>query len=93
MIKNECDARDRCPRECRDEKDEAYCRHEFDAQRKKLTGPACTEALNEAEDDGTREMTLANAGGVRVEREVRRRRPVLDRLLYRARPAQMDSSL
>jgi len=38
----------------------------------KLTGPACTEALNEAEEDGTGEGAEDNAGGVRVEREVRR---------------------
>jgi len=38
----------------------------------KLTGHACTEALNEAEEAGTRERTDDNAGGVRVERRVRR---------------------
>ena len=37
----------------------------------KLTGPACTEALNEAEEAGRRERTDCNAGGVRVERRVR----------------------
>ena len=36
-----------------------------------LTGPACTEALNGAEEDGTRERVEGNAGGVRVERRVR----------------------
>ena len=39
----------------------------------KLTGPACTEALSEDEEDGTRERAEDNAGGVRVERRVRRR--------------------
>jgi len=38
----------------------------------KLTGPACTEALNEAEEAGSWERTEGNAGGVRVERRVRR---------------------
>jgi hypothetical protein len=38
----------------------------------KLTGHACTEALNGAEEDGTRERAQDNAGGVRVERRVRR---------------------
>ena len=37
----------------------------------KLTGPACTEALNEAEEAERRERTEDNAGGVRVERRVR----------------------
>jgi hypothetical protein len=37
----------------------------------KLTGPACTEALNEAEEAGRRERTEGSAGGVRVERRVR----------------------
>ena len=37
----------------------------------KLTGPACTEALSEAEEAGTREGTEDSAGGVRVERRVR----------------------
>ena len=37
----------------------------------KLTGPACTEALSEAEKAERRERTEGNAGGVRVEREVR----------------------
>ena len=37
----------------------------------KLSGPACTEAMNEAEEDGTRERTEDNAGGVRVELGVR----------------------
>ena len=37
----------------------------------KLTGPACTEALSEAEKAGTRERAEGNAGGVRVERRVR----------------------
>ena len=37
----------------------------------KLTGPACAEALNEAEEAGTRERAEGNAGGVRVERRVR----------------------
>ena len=39
----------------------------------KLTGPACTEALNEAEEAGRRERAEDSAGGVRVERGVRRR--------------------
>jgi hypothetical protein len=47
----------------------------------KLTGPACTEALNEAEEDGTRERAKDNAGGVRVERPVR---PCADRWMNRA---------
>ena len=37
----------------------------------KLTGPACTEAMSEAEEAGTRERAEGNAGGVRVERVVR----------------------
>ena len=37
----------------------------------KLTGHACTKALNEAEEDETRERAEGNAGGVRVERRVR----------------------
>jgi len=37
----------------------------------KLSGPACTEALNEAEIANTRKRTPGNAGGVRLEREVR----------------------
>jgi hypothetical protein len=36
-----------------------------------LTGHACTEALNEAEEAGTREGSEGNAGGVRVELKVR----------------------
>jgi hypothetical protein len=36
-----------------------------------LTGPACTEALNEAEEDESRERAEDNAGGVRVELRVR----------------------
>jgi hypothetical protein len=38
----------------------------------KLTGPACTEATSGAEEAGTRERAEDNAGGVRVERRVRR---------------------
>ena len=38
----------------------------------KLTGPACTEAPSEAEEAGRRERAEDNAGGVRVERRVRR---------------------
>ena len=38
----------------------------------KLTGPACTEALNGAEEAKRRERAEDNAGGVRVERKVRR---------------------
>ena len=38
----------------------------------KLTGPACTETMNEAEEDELRERAEDNAGGVRVERRVRR---------------------
>jgi hypothetical protein len=37
----------------------------------KLTGPACTEATNEAEEAKRRERAGDSAGGVRVEREVR----------------------
>ena len=37
----------------------------------KLTGPACTEALNEAEEARRRERAEDSAGGVRVERRVR----------------------
>ena len=37
----------------------------------KLTGPACTEAMNEAEEAGRRERAENNAGGVRVELGVR----------------------
>ena len=39
----------------------------------KLTGPARTEEMNEAEEAGRRERTEGSAGGVRVERRVRRR--------------------
>ena len=38
----------------------------------KLTGPACTEALNEAEEAERRERAEDNAGVVRVELGVRR---------------------
>ena len=38
----------------------------------KLTGPACTESTSGAEEAGTRERAEDNAGGVRVERRVRR---------------------
>ena len=37
----------------------------------KLTGPACTDAMSEAEEDERRESAEDNAGGVRVERRVR----------------------
>ena len=37
----------------------------------KLTGPACTEAMSEAEEARRRERAEDSAGGVRVEREVR----------------------
>jgi hypothetical protein len=37
-----------------------------------LTGPACTEAMNEAEEAERRERAEDSAGGVRVERRVRR---------------------
>jgi hypothetical protein len=37
-----------------------------------LTGPACTEALSEAEEAERRERAKDNAGGVRVELGVRR---------------------
>jgi hypothetical protein len=37
----------------------------------KLTGPACTEAMSGVEEAGRREGAEDNAGGVRVEREVR----------------------
>ena len=37
----------------------------------KLTGPACTETLNEAEEAERRERAEHNAGGVRVELRVR----------------------
>jgi len=37
-----------------------------------LTGPACTEAMSEAEEAERRERAQDNAGGVRVERRVRR---------------------
>ena len=40
-------------------------------QRKKLTDPACAEALSGAEEDGTKERVEDNAGGLRVERRVR----------------------
>jgi len=39
----------------------------------KLSGPACTEAMNEAEEAGRRERAEDRAGGVRVERRVRPR--------------------
>ena len=38
----------------------------------KLTGPACTEAMSEAEEAEQRERAEDSAGGVRVERRVRR---------------------
>jgi hypothetical protein len=38
----------------------------------KLTGPACTEALNGAEEARRRERAEDSAGGVRVELRVRR---------------------
>jgi len=38
----------------------------------KLTGPACTEATSGAEEAGRRERAENSAGGVRVERRVRR---------------------
>jgi hypothetical protein len=38
----------------------------------KLTGPACIEAMNGAEEAGSGERAEDNAGGVRVERRVRR---------------------
>ena len=45
-----------------------------------LTGPACTEALNGAEEAGRRERAEDKAGGVRVERKVRHaRKPELTR--------------
>ena len=37
----------------------------------KLTGPACTAALNGAEEARRRERAYGSAGGVRVERKVR----------------------
>jgi hypothetical protein len=37
----------------------------------KLTGPACTETMSEAEEAERRERAEDNAGGVRVERKVR----------------------
>jgi hypothetical protein len=37
----------------------------------KLTGPACAEAMNEAEEARRRERAEDNAGGVRVELRVR----------------------
>ena len=46
----------------------------------KLTGPACTKALDEAEEDGTRERAEDSAGGVRVELTVRPRRPFCRRM-------------
>ena len=41
----------------------------------KLTGPACTETLNEAEKARTRKRKPDKAGGVRVERRVRPANP------------------
>jgi hypothetical protein len=38
----------------------------------KLTGHACSRELSEAEEDERRERAEDNAGGVRVERRVRR---------------------
>ena len=43
----------------------------------KLTGPACTEAMNEAEEAGRRERAEDSAGGVRVERRVEPNRNAL----------------
>ena len=40
----------------------------------KLTGHACTEAMSRAEEAEQRERAEDNAGGVRVERRVRRLR-------------------
>lgn len=37
----------------------------------KQSGPACTEALSEAEEGGSGERAKGNAGGVRVEWRVR----------------------
>ena len=37
----------------------------------KLTGPACAEAMSEAEEARRRERAEDNAGGVRVELRVR----------------------
>jgi len=37
----------------------------------KLTGPACTETMSEAEEAERRERTEDSAGGVQVERRVR----------------------
>jgi len=48
------------------------------AQRMKVTGPACTEALSGAEKARGREGAKGNAGGVRVERRVRRWRKHYD---------------
>ncbi len=42
----------------------------------KLTGPACIEALNGAEEAGRQERAEGNVGGVRVERRVRPARKV-----------------
>ena len=39
----------------------------------KLTGPACAEAMNEAEEAERRERAEGDAGGVRVELRVRLR--------------------
>ena len=44
----------------------------------KLTGPACTEAMSEAEKAKRRERAEGSAGGVRVERRVR---PKNDKML------------
>jgi len=47
----------------------------------KLTGPACTETPNEAEEAERRERAEGNAGGVRVERRVRCAEPLQTQLL------------
>ena len=41
-----------------------------------LTGPACTEAMNEAEEARSLERAEGDEGGVRVERSVRPERTI-----------------
>jgi len=58
----------------------------------KLTGPACTEALNGAEEAVRRERAEDSAGGVRVERRVRATGQNLSASPIQARRAvQLDS--
>jgi len=58
----------------------------------KLTGPACTEAMNEAEEARRRERAEGNAGGVRVELRVRATGRNLSALPIQVRQAERPDS-